>query len=348
MTVLGILDQSPIRTNGTPADAIAETLELAQAADRLGYARYWLAEHHASGGLAGTAPEVLIGQVAARTSAIRVGSGGIMLTHYSALKVAECFRMLETLFPGRIDLGVGRAPGSDARTARALRHGPGALPLERFPEQVADLVGFIHDALPPDHPFAGVRAMPAGPGAPEVWLLGTSDESAAWAARLGASFSWAHFINADGGGEITRAYRRAFRPSPWVAAPRSSVAAFAIAADSEAEARRLTQSRDLYLARLYTGRTSAVPSVEEAEAHRWTDQELAIVQHTRRRTLAGTPEQVRDRLLELAAEYEADELMVVTITHDFKARLRSYELLAQAFGLTRRDSPAPPGAPAAP
>jgi len=336
MTVLGVLDQSPVRSGTNPTDAIAETLELAQVAERLGYHRYWLAEHHATGGLACTAPEILIGQVAVRTSTIRVGAGGVMLTHYSALKVAECFRMLEALFPGRIDLGIGRAPGSDARTARALRHGPGALPLERFPEQVGDLLGFLHDALPPDHPFAGIRAMPATPGAPETWLLGTSDESAAWAAQLGTSFSWAHFINADGGGEITRAYRREFRPSPWLAGPRASVAAFALVADTEAEALRLARSRDLYLARLYTGRFGPFPSIEETEAHPWTEQELAIAQHTQRRTIAGAPEQVRERLLALAAEYQADELVVVTITHDFKARLRSYELLAQAFGLTPR------------
>src|SRR5512132_3502422 len=150
---LSVLDQSPIRSGGTAADAIQETLELAQICERLGYHRYWLAEHHSSRGLAGTSPEVLIGQVAARTSRIRVGSGGVMLSHYSALKVAEQFRVLETLFPGRIDMGLGRAPGSDGLTARALRHGPGAVPLEHFPQQLADLIGFLHDELPAGHPY---------------------------------------------------------------------------------------------------------------------------------------------------------------------------------------------------
>ena len=192
MLRLSVLDQSPVRSGGTPADAIAETLELAQAAERLGYHRYWLAEHHSTPGLADASPEILIGQVAARTARIRIGAGGIMLTHYSALKVAETFRMLETLFPGRIDLGIGRAPGSDQLTAEALRHGPGAIGLEFFPDQVADLIGFLHDRLDPGHPFAGVRAMPSGPGAPEVWLLGSSDESAACAAHLGTAFSFAH------------------------------------------------------------------------------------------------------------------------------------------------------------
>jgi alkanesulfonate monooxygenase SsuD/methylene tetrahydromethanopterin reductase-like flavin-dependent oxidoreductase (luciferase family) len=257
MIVLGVLDQSPIRSGATPADAIAETLELAQAAERLGYHRYWLAEHHATGGLACTAPEILIGQVAVRTSTIRVGSGGVMLTHYSALKVAECFRMLEALSPA-------------ASTSAS--------------------------AAPP----------------------------AATAARR------ARFATVPG------PCRREFRPSPWLAAPRASVAAFALVADTEAEALRLARSRDLYLARLYTGRFGPYPSIEETEAHPWTEQELAIAHHTRRRTIAGTPEQVHERLLALAGEYQADELVVVTITHDFKARLRSYELLAQVFGLTPR------------
>ena len=172
MLTLSVLDQSPIRSGRTPADAIQETLQLAAAADRLGYRRYWLAEHHSSEGLAGSAPEILIGQVAARTSHIRVGSGGVMLSHYSALKVAENFRVLETLFPGRIDLGIGRAPGSDRRTAMALAHGPGALGIEQFPAQIRDVIHWLHDKVEDGHPFASVRAMPVGPSAPEVWLLG--------------------------------------------------------------------------------------------------------------------------------------------------------------------------------
>jgi luciferase family oxidoreductase group 1 len=330
---LGVLDQSPVRSGGTPADAIAETLELAQAAERLGYHRYWLAEHHATPGLADASPEILIGQVAARTTRMRIGSGGVMLTHYSALKVAETFRMLEALFPGRIDLGIGRAPGSDQLTAEALRQGPGAMGPEFFPDQVADLLGFLHDRLDPGHPFARVRAMPAGPGAPEVWLLGSSDASAACAASLGTAFSFAHFINAEGGAAVTRAYASAFRPSPELAAPRASVAAFVVCADTEAGARRLALSRELFLLRLYTGRPGPYPSVEEAERYPYTARELGIAAAVRRRTIAGAPEQVRGALLALAAEYGVDEVVVVTITHDPKARLRSYELLADVFGL---------------
>ena len=337
MTRLSVLDQSPIRSGGSAADAVQETLELAQVCDRLGFHRYWLAEHHSSEGLAGSAPEVLIGQVAARTSGIRVGAGGVMLSHYSALKVAECFRVLETLFPGRIDLGIGRAPGSDSLTARALAHGPGALGIEQFPRQVSDLLGFLHDRLEPGHPFASVRAVPTGAGAPEVWLLGSSAESAALAAHFGTAFSFAHFINADGGGQATRAYADGFRPSPELAAPRASVAVFAVCADTEAEARRLSRSRDLFLVRLHTGRGGPYPSVEEAEAYPYTDRELAIVHHARDRRVAGTPGQVRARLLALAEKYGVDEIVVVGITHDPKARRRSYELLAAAFGLDPRE-----------
>lgn len=342
MSLLSVLDQSPIRSGGTAADAIRETLELAQVADRLGYHRYWVAEHHNSRGLAGSTPEVLIGQVAARTTRIRVGSGGVMLNHYSPLKVAENFRMLETLFPGRIDLGIGRAPGSDQRTAQALAHGPAAMGIEHFPDQVADLLGFVHNRVGPGHPFAGIRAMPDGPGAPELWLLGSSDQSAAIAAYLGTAFSFAHFINSEGGAAVTRAYAQQFRPSPYLAAPRASMAVFVVCADTEAGARRLALSRDLFLLWLSTGRSGAYPSAEEAEAYRYTARERAIVEHNRRRTIAGAPAQVKARLLDLGAQYGVDEFVIVTITHDFKARLRSYELLAEVFGLERREAAGTP------
>src|SRR5215471_12595996 len=194
MLRLGVLDQSPVRSGGVVADAIHETLELAELCDRLGYHRYWLAEHHSTPGLAGSSPEVLIGQVAARTSRLRVGSGGVMLQHYSALKVAESFRVLETLYPGRIDLGIGRAPGSDQFTARVLAGSGGGI--EDFPRKLAALLGFLHGDLPAEHPYSSTLAMPTGPSAPEIWLLGSSDQSAILAAHLGTGFSFAHFINA--------------------------------------------------------------------------------------------------------------------------------------------------------
>jgi luciferase family oxidoreductase group 1 len=336
MLRLGVLDQSPVRSGATPAGAIHETLALARATDRLGYHRYWLAEHHSTPALAGPSPEVLIPQVAAVTSQIRVGSGGVMLQHYSPLKVAESFRVLETLYPGRIDLGIGRAPGSDQATARALA-GPLGGGIEDFPGKVADVLGFLHGELPPEHPHSSILAMPTGPTTPEVWLLGSSDQSAALAAHFGTGFSFAHFINADGGGEVTRAYARAFKPSPLMAEPRASVAVFVVCAPTEEEARRLAQSRDLFIVRLYTGRTSRYPTVAEAESYQYSPREWAIVEHARRRRVAGTPEQCRAGLEALAAEYGVDEMLVVTITESWETRLRSYELLAGAFGLGARD-----------
>jgi luciferase family oxidoreductase group 1 len=334
---LSVLDQSPIRSGRTAADAIQETIQLAMAADRLGYRRYWLAEHHSSEGLAGSSPEILIGQVAARTSQIRVGSGGVMLSHYSALKVAENFRLLETLYPGRIDLGIGRAPGSDRRTAMALAHGPGALTIEQFPAQVRDVIHWLHDAIEPEHSFAGVRAMPVGPTAPEVWLLGSSADSATYAAHFGTAFSFAHFINASGGEEITRMYRDYFKPSEWLAEPKVSIGVFVICADTDAEAQRLRLSRDFSIAKRFSGLGGGpYPTVAEAQSHVWTTHQLSIVEYNKNRAIAGTPESVKAQLLELADLYEADELVVVTITEDEQSRLHSYELLADAFELPRR------------
>jgi luciferase family oxidoreductase group 1 len=241
--------------------------------------------------------------------------------------------VLETLYPGRIDLGIGRAPGSDQLTARALG-GSGAP--EFFPQQVQDLLAFVNGELPPEHPFAKVRAMPTGPSAPEVWLLGSSDQSAAMAAHFGTAFSFAHFINADGGAEITRTYARAFKPSASLATPQASVAVFVVCADTHAEAERLAKSRDLFVARIYTGRGGRYPTVAEAETHEYTAWERQIVEHARGRRVAGTPAECRARLEALAADYGVDEIVVVTITETAETRRRSYELLAEAFALPHR------------
>jgi luciferase family oxidoreductase group 1 len=333
---LSVLDQSPIKAGATPADAIAETLALARLCDGLGYHRYWLAEHHASDGLAGTAPEILITRIAAETRHLRVGSGGVMLSHYSALKVAEQFRVLETLYPGRIDLGIGRAPGSDGRTAAALQSGPYAYGIEHFPSRIADLVDWLGDSLPADHPFATVKAQPAGPSMPELWVLGSSGESARYAAHFGLAFGHAHFISAGGGAEAMAFYREHFKPSRQLAQPRSAIACFALAADSEQEARRLASSRDLWRLRLDRGELGPIPTVEEAEAYAYGELERANVERNRRRLIIGAPEQVKARLVELAARYGVEEIVVVSICHDAEARRRSYRLLAEAFALERR------------
>jgi luciferase family oxidoreductase group 1 len=333
---LSVLDQSPIRSGGTPAQALAETVQLAQACERWGYHRYWLAEHHSSEGLAGTAPEVLVARVAAATATMRIGSGGVMLSHYSPLKVAENFRVLEALYPGRIDLGIGRAPGSDYRTARALQQGPGALDIEQFPRQVADLLAYLRDALPADHPFAGIHAQPIGESAPEPWFLGSSDGSAMIAAYFGCAFSFAHFITDQGGPEVMAAYRAQFRPSPWRAAPEGSIGVFVVCAETEEEARRLASSRDLWRLRLDQGILGAFPSVEEAEAHPYTHEERLRIAFNRRRQVVGSPAQVKQQLLALGAAYAVEEFVVVSICYDFSARLKSYELLAREFGIAAR------------
>jgi luciferase family oxidoreductase group 1 len=336
MLKLSVLDQSPVRQGVTPRDALLETVELAKHVDALGYSRYWLAEHHSSPGLAGSAPEIMVARVAGETSRIRVGSGGVMLSHYSALKVAEQFRMLETLYPGRIDLGIGRAPGSDQLTAIALQHGPGALGIEHFPNQIADLIGFLDNKMPVDHPFARIRVMPAGETSPEVWLLGSSDQSAIFAAYFGCAFSFAHFINDEGGLEIMDAYRQRFRPSERLTAPQASIGAFVMCADTEAEARRLAASRDLWRLRQHQGVLAPFPPPEDALAYPYSPTELRVVEYHRRRQIVGDPDQVTQQLTALAKAYGIDEVVVLTICQDFGARKRSYTLLADAFGLENR------------
>src|SRR5579863_8155752 len=261
MLTLSVLDQSPVRQGVTPREALMETIELARHVEALGYRRYWLAEHHATPALAGSAPEIMIARIAAETSRIRVGSGGVMLSHYSSLKVAEQFRMLETLYPGRIDLGIGRAPGSDYVTARALAQGPGALGIEEFPRQIQDLLAYLRDAVPDGHPFAGISAQPRGASVPEIWLLGSSDQSALYAAYFGCAFSFAHFITDRMGPEIMSAYRQNFRPSIWGATPAGSIGVSVICAATNEEADRLAKSRDLSRLRLEQGAQGPVPSV---------------------------------------------------------------------------------------
>lgn len=337
---LSVLDQSPVRSGGTPAEAVAETLELARLADRLGYHRYWLAEHHSAAGLAGSAPEILIPRVAADTERIRVGSGGVMLPHYSAYKVAESFRVLEALYPGRVDLGIGRAPGSDRRTMIALNvksaagGGPGQMEAENFPQQVADLAAFLHDAFDEEHPFKGIHATPGGESAPDLWLLGSSDQSAQVAAHFGTAFSFAHFI-AGNGAPVMRAYRRGFKPSAWLEKPLSNVGIFVICAETEEKAERLALSRDVWRSWVMQGDIRPFPSEEEAEAALAGMDKVARsnIEMNRRLQVIGTPETVKRQLEAMAADYEVDELVVVTITHSYEDRARSYELLARAFEL---------------
>jgi luciferase family oxidoreductase group 1 len=328
---LGVLDQSPIISGHSPAQAIAETLSLARLAEELGYRRYWLAEHHAIAALADPCPEVLVSSVAAATSRIRVGTGGVLLPHYSALKVAEVFRMLEALFPGRIDLGIGRAPGGDPRTALAMKDGEfsGA---ERLPQQVQDLLGFLDGTLPAGHPFASVKAQPAGSSSPQVWLLGSSDYSGALASQLGLRFAFAHFISAHGGEAVARAFREQYRPSAREPQPSSLVCAFVICAKTRAEAERLAASIDLRRLHMAKGIDAPVPTLAEAKAYRYSLQERAYVEQQRARLVHGDPAEVREKLIALKEEFAADELMIITITGDYESRRESYRLVAEAMG----------------
>jgi luciferase family oxidoreductase group 1 len=334
---LSVLDQSPVRKDGTAAQAVAETIALARACERLGYHRYWLAEHHNTNSFAGSCPEILIARVAAETSTIRVGSGGVMLTHYSPLKVAEQFRMLETLSPGRIDLGLGRAPGSDQRTAQALMAGPRGWGIDAFPSQVHLLSQFLDDAsgtpLPADHPYRGIHATPAGPTRPELWLLGSGLHSAIYAGELGLGFAHAHFISDEGSEEAVAQYRNSFTPSSWCDRPRIALGVSALAADTTEEALRLSASRNLWVVRLLSGRPIAFPSPEEALDYPYTEQERAMLADVERRSIVGTPEFVHARLSAIAERHDAEELVIVTITFDATSRLRSYELLARSFGI---------------
>ena len=326
---LSILDQSPVIHGQGARRAIEETLALARRADALGYHRYWLAEHHAIAALADPCPEILLSRLGAETSRMRVGTGGVLLPYYSAFRVAETFRMLEALYPGRIDLGLGRAPGGDARTAHAVAGG-GFPDARHFPQQIQDLVAHLDGTLADGHPFKGVRVQPEVDSAPEVWLLGSSDYSGALAAQLGLAFSFAHFINPRGGDEVTQGYRAHFRPGR-EAKPRVMVCTFAICASTDEEAERLAAPIDLRRLHMALGVDSPVPTDEQAASHRYSEPERTYVMDQRERAVIGSPHTCRRELEAMAVRYEADELMVLTITGSYATRTRSYELLIQSF-----------------
>ena len=330
---LSVLDQSTVVSGRTPASSIRETLALARHCEALGYARYWLAEHHNSDAVAGAAPEVLLGALAATTERIRLGSAGIMLPHYSALKVAEQFRVLEAIAPGRIDMGLGRAPGSDGLTAHALNPNAAAA-ADHFPAQVRDLLAWVAgEELVERHPFRGIRAQPAGPTVPEAWILGSSDYGAQVAAHFGLPYCFAHFItDGHGAAAAIALYRDTFRPSARHATPYASVCVWALAAETEAEAERLYSSRALW--RLYRDRGVfvAMPSPDEAAAHDWTEAERLRAEKLRRHAIVGTGAAVAGRLAALAEELGVQEVAVLSTAHDPAARRQSYALLAAACG----------------
>jgi luciferase family oxidoreductase group 1 len=322
---LSVLDQSPISEGSVGADALRNSIDLARHVEALGYVRYWIAEHHGTPMLASAAPEILIAAVAAATSRITVGSGGVMLPHYSPLKVAEVFSMLAALYPGRIDLGLGRAPGSDRETMFALQRDRRQVSPDDFPEQLAELLAYLEDDFPDGHPLARLAALPGGPERPEAWLLGSSPQSAIWAGELGLPYVFADFIN-PAGAEIAQLYRDRFVPSRRRETSFVGVAVSVVCAEDDDEAQRVASSARMAMTLLRQGRLIPVPPIETALAF--------FEQHAPpkgRRAVVGAPATVRAGLEEVVAAYGADEAMVVTITYDHAARRRSYELVAGAF-----------------
>lgn len=321
-------------SGSTAVAALRNTVELAQHTERLGYHRYWLAEHHNMPGIASSSPAVLIGRVADATSRLRVGSGGVMLPNHPPLVVAEQFGTLEALHPGRIDLGIGRAPGTDQNTARALRRSTSPLSADDFPQQLGELLRYFAE---PDgsEPDGGITATPAPGNRPPLWLLGSSGYSAQVAGVLGLPFAFAHHFSPANTLPALDLYRSAFQPSADLASPYAMVALSVIAAESDPDAQRLAEPGGLAFLRLRGGRPGLFPSPEEAAAYPYTPLERAMVSERLASQVVGGPDTVRARLDELLARTDADELMITTMVHDHTDRLRSYELVADVFGSAR-------------
>ena len=332
---LSVLDQSTASKGRAQDAAIRETLELARHCDALGYHRYWVSEHHNSGSIVGTAPEVLMAAIAATTPRIRVGSAGVMLPHYSALKVAEQFRVLEAIAPGRIDLGIGRAPGSDQMTSYALNPNPQNV-LDQFPRQVQELQHWVSGTpLPEGHPSRSVIAQPTGPSSPEIWILGSSDYGAQLAAYFGLPYAFAYFFSEGTGVEqALDLYRKNFRPSENSPRPIPTICVWALAADTEEEALHQFKTRERSIIDRRQGIRLPLMPPEEAERP-YSSAEMATAEKLRRKAIVGSSDQVAARLKELAKGLELDELVVVTWTYDPARRHRSYELLAQAFAMEK-------------
>ncbi|HEY0144298.1 MAG TPA: LLM class flavin-dependent oxidoreductase [Thermoanaerobaculia bacterium] len=330
MLRLSVLDQSPISEGSSGAAALRNSVDLAQFTESLGYHRYWVAEHHGTPALACASPEALIGPMAMVTSTIRIGSGGVMLPHYSPLKVAETFSMLAGLAPGRLDLGVGRAAGTDPTTTFALQRDRRQAGPDDFPQQLVELMAYLEDDMPADHPFARLTLLPGLPEVPELWLLGSSPQSGIWAAELGLPYAFADFINPQGA-EIVAHYRKTFTPSKTLKEPRAIAAVWALCAETDEEARRLAASSKMMFTLFFRGQLIPIPPVEKAlmflEQQPPNDDPFKM----RRRAVVGSPATVRAGLENVAEEYGADELMIVTITYAHETRRRSYELIAEAF-----------------
>jgi luciferase family oxidoreductase group 1 len=333
MPPLSILDLSVVTTATPPAQALRNTIDLAQLADRLGYTRYWLAEHHNLPSVASPAPDLMIGQIAAATSRIRVGSGGVMLPNHAPLVIAERFKLLEALFPGRIDLGLGRAPGTDGVTAHALRRRLDGREGDDFLERLHELTLWETRDFPPNHPYNNVVAMPSDTPLPPIWLLGSSGYSAELSAQVGMGFAFAHHFATHDAVDAMRTYRRDYVSTGWRAAPYAILAVAAIVAETDADAERLAVSTDFNRLQRERGQYAPLISVEDALAYPYTESDRAIIARNRGRLFVGSPATVIEKLAPLVEATQADEVMVITSVFDHAARRHSYELLAQAFGI---------------
>ena len=330
---LSVLDQSPVRKGVTAEQAVKETIELAKYTDHLGYTRFWISEHHNTGSLAGSTPEVLLAYLGSQTKNIRIGSGGVMMPNHSTLKVAENFRMLEALFPGRVDLGMGRAPGTDRLTASVLN------PSNQFGEQdfinqLYDLLNYFHDRGDRGTPQSKIRAIPQVQTVPDMWLLSSSGESGLFAAHFGMGLSFAHFINPIGGPQAVAAYRERFKPSEDQAKPAASVAIFVFCSEDEEKIKRHQAVMDFRFNQFEQGKGIVPIAYEDIKDVTYTINEQERIMHNRKRVITGTPSQMKEKLTKLATEYDVDEIIAVTITEDFDDRLASYKLLARQFNLT--------------
>ncbi|MFN8022075.1 MAG: LLM class flavin-dependent oxidoreductase [Acidimicrobiales bacterium] len=330
-TVLSILDLAPVSTGSTPADALRSSLDLARLADELGFGRYWVAEHHNMPGIASSSPAVLIAHIAQVTDRIKVGSGGVMLPNHSSLAIAEQFGMLEALHPGRIDLGIGRAPGTDQLTARALRRNIGHEAVDDFPRQLSELYGYFTGSFADTHPFGTIHATPARGYLPDIWLLGSSDYSATMAGHNGLPFAFAHHFAGGNTDAAVQAYRSHFRPSARLEAPHLGLGVNVVCADTDEHAQYLAGSGALAIARLRQGRPSTYPSPEEAAAHEYTPMEREIVRGFTASHVIGSPDTVRRGFLDLVARTGADELFITTNVFDPAERLRSFRLVAETM-----------------
>ncbi|MBX0356311.1 LLM class flavin-dependent oxidoreductase [Halobacillus sp. Nhm2S1] len=326
---LSVLDQSPISEGESAQDALQKSLDLAKYTEKLGFHRYWVAEHHNTNGLANTSPEILIAMIAQSTTSIRVGSGGVLLPQYSPLKVAENFRMLEALFPGRMDLGVGRSPGGGPKTRLALTDGI-EKPLSSFSRQVKELKQFLQDSIPKGDRFYGVKARPETPHQPELWVLGLTERGAKHAAVNGAGFTFGHFINPDHGKASIDTYRERFK-DPYKKEPCVNVCVFVVCGETEEQAEELAKSQDLWLLRVEKGLDTRVPSLDEAKNYPYTKVEKDKIRSNRRRCIIGNPDQVKSQLEELSEYYGTDEFLIITNIFDFEEKKKSYSRIAQSF-----------------